>query len=72
MKYIILLLAVLVVGCGSDAAPREEILETLTISPDCENQDSCCESECIKFCKENGRLYTKHIVNGGHCPCWCD
>jgi len=70
--FLIGLIVFLVIGCKSKVEDTDEILETLTLSEDCTGQDSCCEDACIKFCKEQGKVYAKHFVNGIHCPCWCE
>ena len=77
MRYLmlILLLSLLLVGvsCTKKVAEEDSILETLDISECADNnKDTCCEDTCTQFCRTNGKIYTKHIVNGDHCPCWCD
>lgn len=74
MKYILLICMLLIVAaCGEKAIEEDTgILETLEISEACDNPDQCCADQCKSFCKENNKVYAKHIVNGFHCPCWCD
>jgi hypothetical protein len=69
----ILILLVFNVSCKKEVVENTELLETLDISG-CEVSDKepCCTQLCTDFCIQNGKQYTKHFVNGDHCPCWCD
>jgi len=74
MKKLMLLffLVLLLTACKKTVEVDAEIVEIL--APECgeQDQDTCCEQECISFCQNLQKSYSKHVVNGAHCPCWCD
>jgi|SaaInlV_200m_DNA_2_1039689.scaffolds.fasta_scaffold195809_2 hypothetical protein len=75
MRFIMVLLLILLlftVSCKKTVEENTELLETLDISECSDDKEACCNQQCVEFCTNNNKIYTKHFVNGDHCPCWCD
>jgi hypothetical protein len=79
MRYASLLVMLMlalagIAGCSKPAVKEDTIVEILQVSDDCADDalDGCCQSTCTTFCTDKARAYTKSVVNGRHCGCWCD
>jgi hypothetical protein len=61
-------------ACVKTASKDDGIVEVVQLSEDCEKgaEDACCQAQCTSFCESKSRSYTKNIVNGASCGCWCD
>jgi len=72
MKRLFIVLILLLAGCKGGEVEDQSIVEIL--APECDDaeQETCCENACVDFCKQKGLSFTKYVVNGEHCPCWCD
>jgi len=72
MRWIlVIVISMLVLAGCKNTQSAEPILETLTISEECTNMESCCESDCTAFCTDHSQSYDKHMLNGNVCACWC-
>ncbi len=77
MRYLMILLVLVLmlgVSCKNSSVTEDTGLLKSLDAADCPTAtiDACCHDLCVQFCKDNGQTYTKHVVNGEVCPCWCD